>query len=194
MRDWAQNIIDTAAAQLAGVEGWDAARITAFVARITKIRDGAQAVLDAHAAMEGKVGLLHTVLGAELPEVRKDIGNMKKSRGWDDGKGEVLDVNTPPGSLDPGTLKPRLTGESKQGHVELMAKKLGADTLNVYVRLKGVAAFRLLASKRVRFPFIDDTPPAVTGQPEEREYRVIAVIGDDEVGVPSDIVSTVFRP
>ena len=193
LRDWAQTIITNAAAQLAGVEGWDSTRIAAFVARVTKIRDAAQAVLDAQTVLDAKIGALGTVRADELPEIRQDIGNMKKSRGWDDGKGNVLEVNTPAASTDPGTLQPKLDAASKQGRVELMGKKLGADSLNVYVRVKGTAAFRLHTAKRVRFPMDDDTASA-TGQPEEREYQAIAVIGDDEVGVPSDIVSAVWKP
>ena len=193
-RDWAQNIIDNAAAQLAGVEGWDAARIAAFVARVTKIRDAAQAVIDAQDVVDAKNGALATVLDDELSEIRQDIGNMKKSRGWDDGKGDVLDVSTPAAHVDPATLKLKLTVESKHGRNEIMVKKLGADSVNIYWRIKGTAKMNLLASKRVRFPMDDDTPPAVAGQPEEREYQAVAVIGDAEVGQPSDIVSAVFRP
>ncbi|MCX6979243.1 MAG: hypothetical protein NTV08_00595 [Verrucomicrobia bacterium] len=194
LRDWAQNIVTNAAAQLTGVEGWDAPRIAAFVARVTKVRDAAQAVLDAQSVLDAKTGALAQIRSDELPEVRQDIGNMKKSRGWDDGKGDVLEVNTPSAQVDPAALQPALSVESKHGHSEIMAKKLGADSLNLYVRRKGEAAFRLLAGKRVRFPMDDDTPPATPGQPEEREYQAIAVIGDEEVGVPSDIVSAVFRP
>ena len=79
LRDWAQNIITNAAAQLAGVEGWDAPRIAAFVARITKIRDAAQAVLDAQAALDGKTGALDQTRSDELPEIRQDVANMKGS-------------------------------------------------------------------------------------------------------------------
>jgi len=194
LRDWAKKSVENAAAQLAGVEGWDAARIAAFIARMKKIQDAAQAVLDAKAALDALNGSLETVLAAELPEVRQDIGNMKRSRGWNDGKGDVLEVNTPAAHVDAATVKPALDVESKRGRNEITAKKFGADSLNIYVRRKGEGNFRLLAGKRVRFPVDDDTPPATPGQPEEREYQAIAVIGDKEVGVPSDIVSAVFRP
>lgn len=194
LRDWAQKNIDHAAAQLGGVEGWDAARIAGYVARMTKILDAAQAVLDAQAALDGKAGLLDQARTDELPELRQDIGNMKTSRGWNSGKGDVLEVNTPAASTDASTLQPRLDVESKRGRNEIMAKKLGADSLNIYVRRKGEAAFRLLAAKRVRFPLDDDTPSATPGQPEEREYRASAVLGDDEVGLPSDIVPATFTP
>lgn len=75
-------------------EGWDAPRIATFVARVTRIRDAAQAVLDAQTALNAKVGALGTVRADELPEIRQDIANMKKSCGWDDGKGDALKVNS----------------------------------------------------------------------------------------------------
>ena len=31
-------------------------------------------------------------------------------------------------------------------------------------------------------------------QPEEREYQAILVMGNQEIGLPSDIVSAVWRP
>lgn len=194
LRDWAQTIIEHAGAQLAGVEGWDATRVSAFIGRITRIRDAAQAVLAAQAAVDAQSGALEQVLGDELPEIRQDVGNLKKSRGWNPGKGDVLGVNTPAASTDAATLQPRLGVEGRRGRNEIMAKKLGADSLNIYVRRKGEGTFRLLAAKRVRFPLDDDTPPAVAGQPEEREYRAIAILGDDEVGIPSDIATATFTP
>lgn len=157
------------------------------------MQDAAQAVLDAQTAVDAATGVLDTVLADELPEIRQDIGNMKKSRGWNDGKGNALQVNTPAASLDPATLQPGLSVDEKKGRNEVMAKKYGADSLNIYVRTKGQPAFRLLAAKRVRFPLDDDTPSA-DGRAEEREYQAIAVLGDKEAGQPSDIVAAVWRP
>lgn len=194
LRDWAQNIIDNAPTILAGVEGWDAARITAFIARVTTMRDAAQAVLDAQAAVDSTTGTLDQILGVQLPEVRQDIGNMKKSRGWDDGKGDALEVNTPPASTNPATLKPTVKAEGKKQCVEIMVRKYGADSANIYGRKRGETVFRLLASKRKRFPFLDDAPPANPDLPEEREYQIILVQGDAEIGLPSDIASAVWRP
>jgi hypothetical protein len=55
-------------------------------------------------------------------------------------------------------------------------------------------SFKLLAAKRVGFPFLDDTPPATAGAAEIREYQAIGVSGDDEFGQPSDIVSATYNP
>ncbi len=98
------------------------------------------------------------------------------------------------GSFDPATYKPVATAESLPGLVRLMTKKLGADSENIYLRRKGDAAFKLIFAKRVSFPVDDDTPPAVSGQSEQREYQFRGVIGDDEIGQPSDIVAATYTP
>ena len=52
--------------------------------------------------------------------------------------------------------------------------------------------FTTIGHKRKKFPFDDQTPLKTSGVPEVREYTAQGVIGDDEVGQPSDIVSVTF--
>ncbi len=87
-----------------------------------------------------------------------------------------------------------MEADSRRGHVLLTGKKLGATSLSLYWRRKGETTWRLLAAKRVRFPFDDQTPPVTPGALEEREYMAIGVLGDDEFGQPSQIASAVFQP
>ena len=75
---------------------------------------------------------------------------------------------------------PRLTG-----------KKRGVDSFNIYVRMEGETNWRLLVAKRVRFPYNDETPVATPGTPEEREYHIVGVLADNEIGQPSNIASAV---
>jgi len=42
------------------------------------------------------------------------------------------------------------------------------------------------------FPFFDTTAPQVAGKPEKREYRGLGMIGDQQVGQPSPIVTAVW--
>lgn len=41
---------------------------------------------------------------------------------------------------------------------------------------------------------MDTHPLAVAGKPEAREYQTRYLDGDDEIGLPSDIVKAVARP
>ena len=198
--DSAQALVNWTTNYLAEIEaiatriGWSAAQVTALKARLTTLKDAAQAVLDKQNDLDIATGQLEQVKGGEVPEIRRDTNNLKSTRGFNDGDGRTLGVLTASGEFDPDGCKPPLSAVSKPGRVELTAKKNGADAINLYSRIKGQAAFKLLAAKRSRFPFDDTTPPVTTGQPEEREYQAIGVLGDDEIGQPSDIVSAIFRP
>lgn len=193
LREWAANYlaeIDAIATRI----GWSAAQVTALKARLTTLRDAAQEVLDKQNDLDVATGQLAEKKSQELPEIRMDTNNLKSTRGFTEGDARTLEVATHSGSFDPDTYKPHLTAASMPGRVEITGRKTGADALNLYVRRKGEAGFRLLAAKRSRFPFDDTAPPVTAGQPEEREYRAIGVLGDDEIGQPSDIVSAIFRP
>jgi hypothetical protein len=198
--DSAQNLVNWTNNYLLEVDaiavriGWPAAQVTALKARLTTLRDAAQEVLDKQNDLDTATGHLVAKKDAEVPEIRRDTNNLKSTRGFTDGDARTLDVLTASGEFDPDGYKPPLSAVSKQGRVEITAKKNGVDAVNLYSRIKGQAAFKLLAAKRSRFPFDDTTAPATAGQPEEREYQAIGVLGDDEIGQPSDIVSAVFRP
>jgi hypothetical protein len=191
--NWTTNFlaeIDAVATRIS----WPTAQVTALKTRLTNLKNAAQAVLDKQNDLEAATGQLDQMKLIEVPEIRIDTNNLKTTRGFNEGDGRTLQVLTTTGEFDPDTYKPPLAASSKPNRVELIAKKNGADSINLYSRIKGQAAFTLLAAKRVRFPFEDTTPPATPGQPEEREYQAIGVLGDDEIGLPSDIVSAIFRP
>ncbi len=198
--DSAQNLVNWTTNYLAEVDaiatriGWPPAQVTALKARLTTLRDAAQEVLDKQNDLDVATGQLTEKKDKELPEIRMDTNNLKSTRGFTDGDARTLNVLTASGEFDPDHYKPQLTAVSMPGRVEITGKKTGADTRNLYCRLKGQGDFKLLAAKRVRVPFDDTTPPATAGQPEEREYQAIGVLGDDEIGQPSDIVSAIFRP
>ena len=116
-------------------------------------------------------------------------------RNTNTGIGEVLEILSDSATFNPLTYKPIITRiTSFGGHNELMTKKRGVTSMNVYWRRKGEETWRLLAPKRVKFPVQDDNAPATPGQTELREYRVIGVLGDEEVGQPSDIAEATWRP
>ena len=194
LHDWAANYFDKATAQLTGLTGWNAARITALQGELAPIRDAAQAVMDAQQALDEVMGTLAKARTDHLPAIRGESSSIKTSPGYDEGIGDVLGIVASGGSFDPATYKPVGTAESLPGRVRLSTKKRGVDSVNISMRRKGEPAFRLLVAKRVGFPVDDDTPPAVPGQSEVREYQLRGVIGDEEVGLPSDIIQATFTP
>ena len=195
LHDWAKNITDTAMAQLTGLAGWDVPRISAFISRVGTIRDTAKAVLDAQQIVNERLGDLEGAKSSQFEFMRQDFSNIKTSTGYNSGIGEVLEILSDSATFNPLTYKPVITRiTSFGGHNELMTKKRGVTSMNVYWRRKGEETWRLLAPKRVKFPVQDDNAPATPGQAEVREYRVIGVLNDQEVGQPSDIAEATWRP
>jgi hypothetical protein len=86
--------------------------------------------------------------------------------------------------------KTQLKVEALPGRVRISFTKKGFSGVNIYTRGNGTAQWSYLARDN-NSPY-DDVRPLTNGQPEKREYMAIGVVGDDEVGQPSDIVSVVF--
>ncbi len=191
LRDWAANLFDQIAIQGPGL-GWTAAQITAFQTAVGAIRDAAQAVLDKQQEEDVAVGALRQAMQTDMPGIRRDINNLKTSPTYHLGIGQDLGVVTPAEQpVDPATYQPDLKIQVINGIPRLTGKKRGVDSFNIYVRREGETTWRLLVAKRVRFPYDDETPVAQPDTPEEREYRIIGVIADNEIGQPSNIASAV---
>lgn len=188
---WADNLFKQIALQGPTV-GWAAGQITALQAPVGLIRDAASNVLAKQGDLDLAVGALRQTLQINLPAMRKGINNFKSSSGYHEGMGQEMGVlTTGDDKVDPNTYQPELKVAVLNGHARLTGKKRGVDSFNIYVRLKGASSWTLLAAKRVRFPYDDDSPVAHPGTAEEREYQIIGVIGDDEIGQPSNIASAV---
>jgi hypothetical protein len=88
------------------------------------------------------------------------------------------------------SIKTVLKAEVLPGRVRLSFVKKSFSGVNIYTRLVGTVNWQFLARDN-NSPY-DDERPLANGQPEKREYMAIGVVGDDEVGQPSDIISVVF--
>ena len=154
--DWAKNITDNGMAQLTGLAGWDAGRISGFISRMGSIRDAAKAVVDAQHLVNERLGDLDSAKKYQLESLRRDFSNIKTSEGYNSGIGEVLDILSDSTTFNAATYKPVITRiTSFAGRNQIMSKKRGVTSMNVYWRRKGEETWRLLAPKRVKFP-IDD--------------------------------------
>jgi hypothetical protein len=123
--------------------------------------------------------------------VRRAVRGMKASKNYTDAIGEDLGIvagNTP---VDPASIKPNVIADTAPGEVAVKFSKAGADSVNLYSRRAGQAAWQLVSRATVS-PFADDTPLAQANVPEQREYCARGLIADDEVGQMSDAVSVVF--
>ncbi|MBA2435030.1 MAG: hypothetical protein M3480_05755 [Verrucomicrobiota bacterium] len=60
------------------------------------------------------------------------------------------------------------------------------------MRLEGTSDWTTIGVKVNHFAFFDTTTPQVAGKPEQRECRALGMMGDQQVGQPSDIVTAVW--
>ena len=188
---WFKNLHDRIGDFAAQLE-WTAPQVADFKGFLAPHLAGLQAILDAKTVLDRAAGAERTRFADDEANLRAKVNQIKGSPGFDDGIGAALNIFTRGGKPLPADIKPSLRAEAQRGQVRLSGRKNYAETVNIYLRRKGEPAFRLLVAKRKTFPFDDQPPLAQPGVPEEREYRAIGVIGDDEIGQPSDIVAAVF--
>ena len=93
--------------------------------------------------------------------------------------------------FDPLTFKTELKLSIVGGQIRVDFIKSECDSIAIYCRLRGTSAWTLLGTD-TRSPYYDTAPLANPNVPEVREYMAMGVIDNEEIGVPSDIVSIVF--
>lgn len=136
---------------------------------------------------------LNAALGASEKGLRLLVRQLKAHAAYTEADGAALGIVGPDEAGDAGTAKPVLTvRELGEGRVELSFARLGWTGLRIYGRREGDAGLTFLAVDTDP-PYVDTRPLAVAGKPEVREYQARYLDGDDEVGLPSDIVKAVAR-
>ncbi len=88
--------------------------------------------------------------------------------------------------FDPSTYKPKIQVRPFPEFVQIKFEKESIDALNIFKRKKGEYAWRFIA-KVSQSPY-NDSNLNNTSYLEEYEYQAHAVIEDQEIGIPSDIV------
>ncbi len=76
--------------------------------------------------------------------------------------------------------------------MKIDGRKPGFEAANIYSRKKGDVTWKLIAVRKRKFPYYDESPLAVAGAPEVREYMAIGVVNDEETGQPSEIKEVVY--
>jgi len=88
-------------------------------------------------------------------------------------------------------FKPEFKLKNMGHYVAVHFKKLGATGVHIYSKREGEAEFRFVAYS-TRSPFKDKTPLQQPGVPEVREYKMVAVRHDEQVGQFSNTGIIVF--
>jgi hypothetical protein len=172
--------------------GWSDADIQASQGRCDRIISALQAKEKALANYKAQVGTTNKVKEVELKALRADIRVIKSNHAYTDAIGRDLGIVnvTPPAGIAAGDKASIASLEPRSGFVRINWKKGRLDSVNVYLRRPGAGEtdWRLLG-RDTHSPFDDTTPLSKPGAPEVREYRVVGVVKDAEVGTASDIAS-----
>ena len=126
-----------------------------------------------------------------LAVLRPIVRSVKTNVNYTETIGEALGVvaHNPP--VDPTTIRPVIKLTTHINCVRVRIQRKGAESVNVYARVLGQLEWTFLARAN-RAVFDDLRPLANPGVAEVREYMVNGVIGDSQVGVPSDAKTVVF--
>lgn len=160
-----------------------------------KIADLITAV-DNHSQQKAVLKSLETIKSGKMSDtltyIREQVKRWKTEPGYTEAIGQELQIIGTSTELDPHTYKPKLAAEIKPGYILLTFVKAGVDAVNIYYRVKGNADWKFLA-RDTQSPYMDASPLASPAVPETREYMAIGVVGDEEFGLASDIVTAVYE-
>ncbi|MCP5557294.1 MAG: hypothetical protein H7A55_06040 [Verrucomicrobiaceae bacterium] len=174
-------------------------KIGLIAAEITAAKDTAadmiakmEAVDAADAALKGARATEKAATDTDEAIIRLAIRNWKTRADYVSSgvEGTLRLFNNGP-VFDPNTFKPTLKLSIVGGQIKIDFTKGKCDSVAVYCRLRGAVGWTKLGLDSLT-PYYDTNPLASANVPETREYYVIGVIDDIEVGQPSDMVSIVF--
>ena len=185
---WAQHLKDETAqpANAAGM-GWNAATVTAVEQAAQTIVDAIGAKEAAHqtylaavAAADGKIATAEGV-------IRSAVATGKEAATYTESLGLLLGVVGPESNFDPETYVAELRSAEATGPAQVRLKfgkaRGHVDAVKAQMR-RGGGAWATVGMA-MRSPWVDTTPLVQPGVPENREYRIRAVVADAEIGQPS---------
>ncbi|MEI6508369.1 MAG: hypothetical protein WCO54_07780 [Bacteroidota bacterium] len=136
--------------------------------------------------------LRDSIIADETQKLRVTCNLIKLNPAYNDGIGQAFDIlyaAAPP--VDTQNFKSVITLSLGHGFVSVKFTKKGIEGVNVYCRLKGESNWTFL-TLAMHSPYNDHRMLADPIKPENREYMVIGVFADVEIGLPSDIASITF--
>ena len=192
LRDWLTLQQTGLTAPLATTNGMTVNERTDYLAAVGTLLPKATAIVNLMEQLDQLTADFPMVSEAQLPLIRAAIKRAKTSAGCTPAVQEQLDWVAASPTVNPDTARPSITVEAQRARVKIDGRKPGFEAVNIYCRKKGDVQWRLIAVRKRKFPYYDEAPLAVAGQPEVREYMAIGVIADEEVGQPSEIKEVVY--
>lgn len=155
-----------------------------------RLKDGDRTNAAALAATSEK----RTCRRAVETNVRKLARRIKLHRNYTAAIGTGLGIEGSDTTPDLSDAKPTATATTRlNGAVEIDFVKGDSEGVNIYSKREGDSDFVFLA-RDTYTPYLDSRPLLAPGKPELREYQLIYVQDDEEIGKPSNIITATARP
>jgi hypothetical protein len=192
LKAWLIKQNDVLTAVLAATIDMSVAERAAFLAAIGEILPAVTEIVSLQEQLEAKTAVFPDILDAQIPIIRATIKRGKTSPHCTAEIQTNLDWVAHAPNLDPENSRPTITVTPQRGRVKIGGRKPGFEAVSIYSRIKGEVQWKLIAVRKRKFPYYDESPLATAGQPEVREYMAIGVVNDEEVGQPSEIIEVVY--
>lgn len=190
LANWLSNI-KTKLPLYAATLGLTAAEVTDMQTNCDQLIAQIQDVEAQKTAWQSAAALKETTKKQTLAALRSTFNQAKANPAATPAMLQDLNIVGTSVPLDGSAYKPKLSVESFGGYNRVKFRKEGADGVNIYMRKKGESAWQFLA-RDTNSPYDDHTPLTTPGTPEVREYQAYGLVGDDQIGQASDIVSATF--
>lgn len=186
--------LNTAASGLKAALGLGDADLATLAADNTALHDRIKVLADAGAAYDRAALEKQATRRAVEGRVRALARRLKEAPGYTQALGAELGVLGADDTTDLSAAKPTLTATPQsRGVVELQFNKSKSDGVNLYTQRDGDSGWVFLA-RDTASPYVDNRPLLAAGKPEIRKYKAVYVLGDDEVGQPSDEITATATP
>lgn len=157
-----------------------------------------QEVLDRNAELEAAVATVRKAKSAldaadKIVEVslRKFAKRLKSLPLYKPETGKSLGIVTTTVHKSLVDFKPSIYAVETGGFVQIFFVKKKVRSVNIYCKMPGETVFTLVATA-VESPYIDTRPPSTAGIAELRQYYVMGVVKNAEVGQRSEIVAVSY--
>ena len=165
--------------------------IASETALCNAIADVVGANFAAKTAYKSSLAAKKQVIDSNVGAIRSFIKDIKRKPGYTSSIGMAMGVVGNSGVFDETTYQSSLKVEIHPSYVNIKFVKKGVQGINLYRRRNGDQNWEKLGFYG-HSPCRDNSPLAVAGQPESREYRCIGVIKDQEIGMQSNIASVAY--
>ena len=182
-------LIDTIGVTL----GLTAGQITEVKSRVTDFRTKYQEQTQKEADYKASVKATKAAMKVCVSDsggVRDLVGKMKKHDDYTEALGETLGVIGEEHIMDSVSAQPVLKDKSEGGLIIVGFNLFGWDGINIYRELDNGAGMVFIA-RDTDAPYYDTTPKLDPTKPEKRQYQAYFVDGDEQIGLPSDILTII---